>query len=281
MSGGWTLSEETKLKMSLAHKGKKRIFSDEHCLNLSKAMKGIKRSLKTRKKISECTKGKNNPFFGKHHSDETKAKISKVNKGRIISDEHKDIISKTHKGRVFSEKHKARISKATTGKNHPMYGKHHSAESKAKISRAVAIAYAEGRRSNSRTCYKNGHIWSEKTGKRIHYRSSYELAVYELLEVMPMVVHYEVEPFFIKYRHSYDEVRRYVPDLLVTYKDGSKDLIEIKSFHFLNEFDKKEKAARKYCERNDLGFKIFTENEIFKHNLREPVNFVREPVRLN
>jgi group I intron endonuclease len=36
------------------------------------------------KKCSLCSKlGENNPFYGKHHSDETKEKLSKINKGKL------------------------------------------------------------------------------------------------------------------------------------------------------------------------------------------------------
>ena len=62
----WKLSEETKRKLSEALKG--RIFSEEHKKNLSLAFKG---------KMS----GKNNPFYGRHHSEETKRKSSEGRKG--------------------------------------------------------------------------------------------------------------------------------------------------------------------------------------------------------
>ena len=52
---------------------------------------------------------------GKHHSDETKNKISESNKGK----------PSPRKGKKLSE---------ISGRNHPMYGKHHSEESKRKMS---------------------------------------------------------------------------------------------------------------------------------------------------
>lgn len=52
-------------------------------------------------------KGKNHPMFGKHHSKETKKKLSAANKGQIS----------WTKGRPLSEQHRKRISEAknTTG----------------------------------------------------------------------------------------------------------------------------------------------------------------------
>ena len=45
------------------------------------------------------TKGKNNGMYGKHHSDESKRKISKSEIGKIISDKQKQNQSKFMKGR--------------------------------------------------------------------------------------------------------------------------------------------------------------------------------------
>ena len=44
------------------------------------------------KKISKNhadVSGSNNPMYGKHHNHETKAKISKVHKGKVLTEEHK------------------------------------------------------------------------------------------------------------------------------------------------------------------------------------------------
>ena len=50
------------------------------------------------KKISEAQKGKNNPFYGKKHSEETKRKLSEAKKGKKHSKETKEKISKALKG---------------------------------------------------------------------------------------------------------------------------------------------------------------------------------------
>ena len=108
-------------------------------------------------------KGEDNPMYGKHHSEETKKKISEANKGRKVSEETREKLSKAGKGRKVSEEHKKRISKANKDRKHNEEerkkqseaqkgrkvseetreklskagkGKHHSEETKKKISEA-------------------------------------------------------------------------------------------------------------------------------------------------
>ena len=64
----------------------------------------------TKLKLSELFKGKNNPMYGKHHSDETKKKIRESENNKIISDETKIKISKSQNTtgyfRVYKQKKK-------------------------------------------------------------------------------------------------------------------------------------------------------------------------------
>ena len=106
-----------------------------------------------RQKIGEILSlkfnGKSNPMYGKHHSDETKTKISYAHlsenlsqetrqrmsasaKCKIFTDTHKQNISKSCKGKMLSGTHKQNISKALKGQregtNNPNYGKRRSQE---------------------------------------------------------------------------------------------------------------------------------------------------------
>lgn len=56
-------------------------------------------SEETRKKISKAHKGKNNPFYGKSLSDEHKNKISNSLKNRVITEEHRLKIRKGNLGK--------------------------------------------------------------------------------------------------------------------------------------------------------------------------------------
>ena len=83
-----------------------------------------------RKKRSEILKGKKHPnfsgeknyWYGKHHTEETKQKMSGTAKGRSISEKTKLKISKTLFNKFLGEKN-------------PMFGKHHSEEARMKISK--------------------------------------------------------------------------------------------------------------------------------------------------
>ena len=62
--------------------------------------------------------GDKNPFYGKHHSEETKKKLSEATRGhknhlgKKHSEETKRKISETKKGRNFSEEHRRKISES-------------------------------------------------------------------------------------------------------------------------------------------------------------------------
>jgi group I intron endonuclease len=105
---GFTHNEETRKKLSKAHKG--RVPTEEQRRKIGEASKGRKHSEKTRKKISDGISGKNHPMYGKvgklHHgygiprSDETKQKISNTLKGRPLP---KDVCEKIQK--IMEEKY--------------------------------------------------------------------------------------------------------------------------------------------------------------------------------
>ena len=87
-----TYNNKTRAKIGAANaialRGK--TFSDEH-----------------KAKIGAAHRGEKNHNFGKHLSEEVKAKLSAA-----------------HRGKTFSEEHRAKIGDAKRGENHPLYGKH-------------------------------------------------------------------------------------------------------------------------------------------------------------
>jgi group I intron endonuclease len=67
-------------------------------------------SKETRKKLSEATRGKNNPNYGKYHSDETKRKMSEARIGKYKGKDHPNY------GKKMSEDQKKKISEARKGR---------------------------------------------------------------------------------------------------------------------------------------------------------------------
>ena len=154
---------------------------------------------------------------------------------------------------------------------------HHWQETKNKIS-----LYQRGRKkwqtevdrftryvqARGKVAFKTGYFYSDKNQRKMFHRSSYELQAYKLLEQMDVVEKYIYEPFNIYY--TMDDGKEYIyhPDLLVIYKDGSKQLLEIKPKKELDDIVniKKFDGAKKFCLDKNLSFGIWTEDNLFKDN---------------
>ena len=141
--------------------------------------KGIKRSLETKRLISENhpdMSGENHPMWGKHHTEATKEKISNANKGENSSmwgkkqtDETIAKRQKTFSERTDEEKSitHEKQSRAQSKENNPMWGKTLSEETKEKISKSLKGKYVG----------ENNHMWgthlSEETKEKISRNSAH------------------------------------------------------------------------------------------------------------
>ena len=96
---------------------------------------------------SERMKGENNPFWGKHHTEETKKflservisketkkKMSVAKKGKKLSIEHSRKIALGNTGKKRTEEFKKKSSERMMGERNHWRGKHHSEEAKKKLS---------------------------------------------------------------------------------------------------------------------------------------------------
>lgn len=75
--------------------------------------------------------GENHPMYGKHHSEESKNKMSESHKGKTLSEEHKKNIGKSNKGKhgywngkTFSDEHKYNICKSKNSSGYFRVTKH-------------------------------------------------------------------------------------------------------------------------------------------------------------
>ena len=78
---------------------------------------GVQHTAETCAKTGRPMNGELNPMYGKHHSEETLAKLRAARVGKLLSEETL-----------------AKLRATMTGERNPMYGKHHSAETRAKQS---------------------------------------------------------------------------------------------------------------------------------------------------
>ena len=101
---GGVPSEETRRKLSETHKGLQA--GEKH------PMFGKHHSDESKNKISESQSGEKNHFFGKHHSEETKQKMRDAHKGKSLSEETKIKLSLANKGKHHSEESKQKMRDA-------------------------------------------------------------------------------------------------------------------------------------------------------------------------
>ena len=144
-------SEETRKKMSEAHKGK--IFSEEHKKKLSEAQIGKILSEKTRKKLSEAKIGEKHPrwkgkrlvskegyihIFCKNHPY---ANVSRrVKEERLIMEEHLDRYLRSeeiihHKNGDKQDNHLENLQIVSSSEHSRLHtiGKHHSEQTRQKM----------------------------------------------------------------------------------------------------------------------------------------------------
>lgn len=123
-----------------------------------------------------------------------------------------------------------------------------------------------------------------KGGFPIIYRSSWELTVFHKFDDHPNVLEWSSESKSIPYRHPFTgRMSMYIPDLLVTFvdKNGKRhmEMIEIKPAKEALEEAVKSKydaasylinkakwdAAKQWCKRNGIVFRVLTEHNIFRN----------------
>lgn len=116
--------------------------------------------------------------------------------------------------------------------------------------------------------YVSGVFWSDKNNTDYIFRSTYEFAYWYMLENDDTVESFIVEPFSIPYLSPKDNrMHKYIPDVLILYKNGNLDLVEIKPKSMLHNaiVQRKASAARAHILRSKMGatYKFITEEDIF------------------
>lgn len=197
---------------------------------------------------------------------EVKKRCKEVHNRPEVRERHRKAAAEAMNRPEVKEKHRKAMVEAM---NRPDVKERHilalnCPEVREKHSKTTSRLICEGR-FNPVSHAKHGWFYSVKNKKKLWYRSSYELQAYKILEQLAKVVKYETEPFYIPYRFQGIE-KNYVPDILVTYDDGTQELIEVMSTWQLEDVVRQAKfvAARKYCDEQGLKFSVWTEENIKK-----------------
>lgn len=147
-------NDETKLKMSISHKGKP--LSKEHSQNIGLAQIGKKHSKESKEKMGRS--GEEHHFYGKKHSEETIIKMSISHKGKPSPTKGK---VPWNKGKKTQEKTLQKLRIIRKGKTPPNKGK--------KMTQEELIHYTQSRRHNKEIkelgqvllgFYQIGDLWN-------------------------------------------------------------------------------------------------------------------------
>ncbi len=116
-----------------------------------------------------------------------------------------------------------------------------------------------------------GYFASFKNKTQIAFESTLERDFYTILEFDCNVIRYEEQPIQINYEYTDGNNRRYTPDTLVTYVDGTQILFEVKYANELEnnlELQQKIQILQKHIkEKYNLDFQVFTDKNIGKQYL--------------
>ena len=115
--------------------------------------------------VNRTMVGENNPFYGKHHSEETRKKISELTRSRMsgkhLNKETKQKIRERELGKIVSDETRQKLrDNAKNNPNYGMRGKHVSEETKKKLSEAK-----KGKPSHAKGSV---HITNDIEDKMIH-----------------------------------------------------------------------------------------------------------------
>lgn len=145
---GHIVTEETRVKISASNMGHEVL--DETREKISIANTGKQHTEEFKLYLSEKYTGEGNPFYGKHHTEETKEKyfIGENNPmyGKHHTEETRRIISEANKGKIVSQETRNKLSGAVSGEKNGMFGKHsdtHCADRVIELQRLASAAYKE------------------------------------------------------------------------------------------------------------------------------------------
>jgi hypothetical protein len=170
---------------------------------------GHKATDESRLKMSLKRKGCLHHFYGKHHSEETKKKLSIAHIGKNYNSP--EYIKKLKE--QFSGKNNPMYGKGylITGKNNPFYGKHHSKKTLEKISKT-----------------NTGKFWSEERKQKQRERIIKKLEERNIVSFNPKACHF-IDEYGKKYGYNFQHALNKGEKIICGYRvdgyDEEKNII--------------------------------------------------------
>lgn len=170
------------------------------------------------------------------------------------------------KGKRFpcSSETREKLREKNSGKNNGFYGKKHTEKSKQKMCDARSKLITDGKMNWALFGHKSGQHQSSKLNKFVHYRSSWEEMTMHWLDSNVDVLTWEYESVRIPYRYD-DHKRWYIPDFIITYVDGHREMWEIKPKEFVGteKVRLKTEAAQLFCQQNSItAYVVMSKREL-------------------
>jgi len=216
--------------------------------------KGIPCSEKQKSLMSEKFSGKDNPFYGRCHTDNAKNKMSK-NHADFFGD--KNPFKKSLSDPSKLEEHKRRCLNIWKARD---------IEWRRAFSEKLSKAMAESNNFKSPNFHKNhksGHFESSKCGK-VFFRSSWEERLCIALSEDENVEAFNLEEFTIKYNDG--DINRHTRiDFTILTKDSTKYMIEVKPRSLIDKNHLKINEMKSYSESNGYLFYVWSIEEIERY----------------
>ena len=99
-----------------------------------------------------------------------------------------------------------------------------------------------------------GKYPSWKMGRMLQWESVHEHNAFRLLDADPQVKSFNEQPCIIEYVHG-GELRKHVPDILVEFKNGTKEIWEVKTAHDAGETEIATRTSRLANSLPRLGYR--------------------------
>lgn len=218
-----------------------------------KWFKGRKFSLTRRQQLSESSKGENNNFFGKKHTQETRNLMSK-NHANFKGNNNP--LKKFLQDKTNHELYclKIKNAKSRFKKNMKKYK-----EWRNNISKSVIQGHIDGVYKPYGRGHKQGKFYSKSQEKSIIYRSSYEerfLFCCEKANIM-----FDTCRTYVKYKNKKNEIHRYLPDFSI-FIETFEIVLEIKPENMLKICFEKIKSGFEYFKTKNILYVVLTLKDI-------------------